>query len=124
VQTVRRLIDVVNAGDAPEGLVTDDVELTNATTAVTEATYRGLDGALKWRRDMFDVVEDARYQLDEVIASGPDHVVIANSIVGQGRGSGVPVDMRWTSVFWFDADGKIWKAAGFNTRAAAMAAVR
>ena len=30
--------------------------------------------------------------------------------------------MRWTSVFWFGADGKIWKAAGFNTRAAALEA--
>jgi ketosteroid isomerase-like protein len=123
VEVVRRLIDAVNANDVPPDLMTDDVELKNAATAVTEATYIGYEGALKWRQDFFDVVEDARYELDAVLAIGDDYVVIANSLVGRGAASGVPVDMRWTSAFWF-RDGKICRAAGFNTRAEALKAVR
>ena len=122
IQVVRRLIDAINENDLPRELIGDDVELKNATTAVTDATYTGYEGALKWRRDLFDVMEDARYELDEVLASGPDYVVIANSLVGRGASSGVPVDMRWTSVFWF-RDGRIARAAGFNTRAEALRAV-
>src|SRR4029079_18646550 len=67
VQVVRRLIDAVNADDVPRDLMTEDVELKNAPTAVTEATYIGYEGALKWRQDFFEVVEDARYELDDVI---------------------------------------------------------
>ena len=122
VQVIRRLVEAINASDLPHDLLTDDVELKNATTAVTDATYVGYEGALKWRRDFFDVMEDARYILDEVLATGADYVVIANSLVGKGASSGAPVDMRWTSVFWF-RDGKICRAAGFNTRAEALGAV-
>jgi len=122
VDVVRRLVEAINANDLPHDLMTDDVELKNATTAVTDATYTGYEGGLKWRRDFFDVMDDARYVLDEVLATGPDYVVIANSLVGKGSSSGAPVDMRWTSVFWF-RDGKICRAAGFNRRAEALAAV-
>jgi ketosteroid isomerase-like protein len=122
VESVRRLVEAINANYLPRDLLTDDVELKNATTAVTDATYIGYEGGLKWREDFFDVMEDARYTLDEVLATGPDYVVIANSLVGKGASSGAPVDMRWTSVFWF-RDGRICRAAGFNTRAEALAAV-
>jgi ketosteroid isomerase-like protein len=121
VASVRRLIEAINQNDLPRDLITEDVELKNATTAVTDATYIGYEGGLKWRQDFFDVMEDATYNLDEVIAATDDYVVIANSLVGRGASSGVPVDMRWTSVFWF-RDGKIYRAAGFNSRVDALAA--
>lgn len=122
VEVVHRLVEAINANDLPRDLMTEDVEMKNATTAVTDATYVGYEGGLKWRRDFFDVMDDARYVLDEVLATGPDYVVIANSLVGKGSSSGAPVDMRWTSVFWF-RDGRICRAAGFNRRAEALAAV-
>ena len=122
IQTVRRLVEAINQNEIPYGLITDDCELKNATTAVTDATYIGYEGGLKWRQDMFDVVEDARFTLDEVLAAEDDYVMIANSFVGRGASSGVPVNMRWTSVFWF-RDGLICRASGFNTRAEALEAV-
>jgi len=122
IQAVQRLVEGINENEIPRGLITDDFELKNATTAVTDATYIGYEGGLKWRQDMFDVVDSARFVLDEVLATGDDYVVIANSFVGRGASSGAPVDMRWTSVFWF-RDGLICRAAGFNTRAAALEAV-
>ena len=122
IELVRRMVEAIDSGDLPRELITDDFELKNATTAVADATYVGYEGGLQWRQDMFDVVENAHFSLDEVVATGPDYVVIANSLAGHGASSGVPVHMRWTSVFWF-RHGKICRAAGFNTRAEALQAV-
>jgi hypothetical protein len=36
----------------------------------TDATYHGYDGAIQWRSDLFDVVEDGRFQVDEILATG------------------------------------------------------
>jgi ketosteroid isomerase-like protein len=120
---LRRLVEIVNTGADPRDLVTEDFELRNATTAVTDATYLGPGGALKWRDDMVDVVEGARYEIDDVLDEGEDFIVVANRLVGHGVGSGVPVDLRWTSVFWI-RDGKLARVAGFNTRREALEAVR
>lgn len=122
VELVRRMADAVNSGDLPRDLLTDDFELTNATTAVTDATYHGYEGGLKWRQDFFDVVDDAHYVVDEILAAEDDYVVIANHLTGRGASSGAPVDLRWASVFWF-RDDKIARIAGFNSRRAAMEAV-
>ena len=92
VELVHRLAEAVNSGDLPRDVLTEDFELKNATTAVTDATYHGYEGALKWRQDMFDVVEDARYEVDEVLAANDDYVVIANHLAGRGSSSGAPGD--------------------------------
>jgi ketosteroid isomerase-like protein len=122
IDIVRRLAEAIDTGDFPPGMLTEDFELKNATTAVTDATYHGYEGALKWRQDFFDVVEDAHYEIDEILAATDDYVVIANHLAGRGSTSGVPVDLRWASVFWF-RDGKVARVAGFNSRRAALEAV-
>lgn len=122
IEILRRLGDAIDTGDLPRELLTDDFELKNATTAVTDATYYGYEGALQWRQDFFDVVEDAHYEIDEILAQADDYVVIANHLTGRGASSGAPVDLRWASVFWF-RDGKIARVAGFNSRRAALEAV-
>jgi ketosteroid isomerase-like protein len=122
LELLRRMAAAINADDLPDGFVTEDFELSNATTAVTDATYHGYEGALQWRRDMFDVVDDARYEIDEILAAHDDYVVAANHLVGRGSSSGAPVDLRWVTAFWF-RDGKLARVAGYNTRRAALEAV-
>ena len=123
VEMVQRLAEAINLGVwPPRDLLTADVEVVNATTAVTDATYIGYEGADQWRRDIFDVVDDARYVIDEVLATGPDYVVITNRVVGRGSSSGVPVELPWSSVFWF-RDGRIARAVGYTRRREALAAV-
>ena len=122
LELVRRLVDGINTNDIPRDLVTDDFELSNATTAVTDATYHGYEGGLRWRADLTDVVEDAHFHVDEVIAATDDYLVIPTRLVGRGALSGAPVDLRWMSVFWF-RDGKIARAVGYNTPGAALEAV-
>jgi ketosteroid isomerase-like protein len=101
LEIVHRLVDGVNADAIPCELIAPDFKLTNATTAVTDATYFGYEGGLRWRRDLFDVVDDARYVVDEILAEGPDYVAVSNRLVGRGSSSGAPVELRWSSVFWF-----------------------
>lgn len=122
VEIVRRLAEAIDTGDLPREILTEDFELRNVTTAVTDATYHGYEGALKWREDFFDVVEDAHYEIDEILAENDDYVVIANHLTGRGSSSDAPVDLRWASVFWF-REGKIARVAGFNSRRAALEAV-
>ena len=121
-ELLHRLVDAINADDVPRDLLTEDFELKNATTAVTDATYHGYDGALKWRSELFDVVQDGRFVVDEILATAPDYVAIANSLVGHGRLSGAPVELRWASVLWF-RDGRIARAEGYNSRHSALEAV-
>ena len=122
VAIARRLVEAVNQDALPRDLLTPECEIKNATTAVTEATYHGYEGALKWRSAFFDVVEDARFEIEEILATGPDFVAFGSRIVGTGSSSGVPVNLRWASVIWVQ-DGKIARAVGFNSRRAALEAV-
>jgi ketosteroid isomerase-like protein len=89
---------------------------------VTDATYFGYQGALQWRRDLFDVIDDGRFVVADVLASGPDCVVIANRLVGRGSTSGVPVELPWVSVLRF-RDGKLAHGAGYRTRREALEAL-
>jgi ketosteroid isomerase-like protein len=122
VEIVARVVEAINTGDLPRELVAPGFELRNATTAVTDATYHGYEGVLKWRAELFDVVEDARLVLDEVIADDDDYVVILNRLVGRGASSGAPVDLRWFSVFWI-RDGQVARTTGFTRRREALGAV-
>ena len=119
---VHRMAEAINTGDLPRDAITDDFQLKNATTAVTDATYHGYDGALQWRTDFFDVVDDAHFEIVDILATGDDYVAISNHLTGRGASSGAPVDLRWASVFWF-REGKICRIAGFNSRRAALEAV-
>ena len=122
LELLRRVVDAINADAISPDLIAPDFEMTNATTAVTDATYHGHEGALKWRRELFDVFEEARFEVDEVLATGPDYVAIANRLVGRGSSSGAPLDMRWVSVLWF-RDGRLRRADGYTSRREAFQAI-
>jgi hypothetical protein len=90
-------------------LLAPDLRLENVSTAVTDKTYRGVEGFGEWISDFFDVLdEDARHEA-EPIAVGEDCVVAKLRIVGHGAGSGAPVDMRWYGVTWIRGR-ELWKS--------------
>jgi hypothetical protein len=67
-------------------------------------------------RDFFDAFDDeARYEIEEIIADGEDFVVAAVSFADRGARSGVPLVLRWVSVAWFH-DGKATRVAGYSSR--------
>lgn len=112
----------INARQVPSELLAPDLRLENVSTAVTDKTYRGVEGFGEWISDFFDVLdEDARHEA-EPIAVGEHYVVAKLRIVGHGAGSGAPVDMRWYGVMWI-RDRKLAHVVGYATRREALEAV-
>ena len=93
-----RSVEAVNAREVNEALLTDDFEIVNASTAVTDKTYRGASGAREWMHDFFDVLdENARFEITEIVEADEDYLVVRNRLVGTGSASGAPFDMEWFS---------------------------
>ena len=122
LELLERLAQAVNDAEIPDDLVAPDFLIENAVTAVTDKTYHGREGALQWRNDFFEVLgEGARYE-QRVDKATPEFAVIRCRITGEGSASGAPFDFRWMAVVWF-RDGRIARAAGFNSREEALRAV-
>src|SRR5438552_16061449 len=103
-----------------EELLAPGFRMENTSTAVTDKTYVGAEGAREWIRDMFEAFdEDSRYETEEILDEGEDFVVARNRVVGHGARSGAPVTLRWVSVIWFH-DGKMTRTAGYLVAAAAF----
>jgi ketosteroid isomerase-like protein len=122
VETVRRGQEGFNRADlAPvRGLVTDDVEWGGAFPGVT-SVYRGPDEMEVWMDAIREAWETFEVSLDEVVRDEGDVLVAAEGLRGRGRGSGIDVEMRIFSVYWFEA-GKIAKRQPFTTREEALEA--
>jgi ketosteroid isomerase-like protein len=123
VDLARRYEAVLNSRAVPDGLLTPDFVMVNAETAVTDKTYEGPAGVLEWTRDIFDAFDHtARFQIEEVLADGPDFVVTMNRVAGTGARSGAPLVFRWAAVFWV-RDGKLARVVGYLRRREALRAV-
>jgi len=106
-----------------EELIAPDYLIENVSTAVSDNTFHGASGLRQWMTDTFDVLDDgARYEIEEILADGEDFLVVRVCIVGRGARSGVPVELRWVGVSWFD-DGKITRTAGYLSSREALEAV-
>ena len=122
LELARRFREAVNARVVPDDLVAEDCRIENVSTAVTDKTYVGLEGARQWMRDLFEAFGEDAVLEQEVLAAEDDYVVGLLSISGRGSASGAPLDLRWVGVMWF-RDGLITRAAGFANRREAFAAL-
>ena len=59
-----------------------------------------------WIKDFLEAVESPQLELEETIELGDDRIFTEMVLTGRGRGSGVPVELRFWLVIWF-AEGKI-----------------
>jgi ketosteroid isomerase-like protein len=127
VDLLRRAFVAINAreisDEALESYMLPDARFENVVTAVSEKTYQGAVGLREWVRDTFEGLSDStRYEVDEILADGPDFVVSRVRIVGHGARSGAPVELRWIVATWF-RQGKIARTAGYLRRGEAFRAV-
>jgi ketosteroid isomerase-like protein len=126
--TLRRGHQAFNRGD-PSALrelareiATADVEwgATGAFPGV-EGIYRGPEAMSEWMEVIRSVWDEFEVSLDEVLHDGDDVVVVAELLRGRGRGSGVEVEMRIFSAYWFE-EGKFQRRAAFAERKKALEA--
>jgi len=124
VETLRFFYEGLNTtGEAPTKLFHPDVEIHMFEGSPISGPYRGLDGLRRWHEDTFDVIEDSRLLLDEVITGDdPDVMVVTQRFVGRMRHTGLTADFPLSAVVRF-RDGLIVRFEGYRERAEAVKAV-
>jgi ketosteroid isomerase-like protein len=123
----QRLMDAINArevsDEVAEELLAPDYLIENTSTAVTDKSYHGAQGARDWINDFFEAFdEDARFEVEQVLADGDDYVVSMVRLIGRGAHSGAPLVLRWVNVSWVQ-DGKVSRTVGYLSRHKALEAV-
>ena len=84
--------------------------------------YRGHDGARRWREDTFDVIDEWRMELDEVVETDdPDVMVAIHRFVGRMKHTNLPANFPLFVVVRF-RDGRMAGFEGYRERAEALEA--
>jgi hypothetical protein len=128
VDIFRRVIDAANLPPndiegALTPLLVPGLRMENATTAVTDKTYFGVEGCLEWRADLAEGFgPEMRFEVEEILADSDHWVAGRQALIGTGASSGAPIHLRWITVMWFDG-GRVSRVAGYNTRREALRAV-
>src|SRR5436190_19190522 len=123
VEIVRETVEAMNTRRVPDHLLARNVELQNVRTAVTDNLYVGPAGVAKWLEDFFEVMEEgARFEVEEVVGTTGDCVVVMLHLTGRGTSSGAPLDLRWAGAVWI-REGKITRAVGYPSREEALEAL-
>jgi uncharacterized protein len=102
IELVRRGFEAWDAGDveAVLELLDPGIEGFAAEALINAGTYRGHEGFLRWAQRWFEAWEpDFRNTPQEIVAVGDRHAVARVHQTGQGRESGVPVEMTVGWVF-------------------------
>ena len=123
VETLRRYHDVLNeTGEPPLELFHSDVEIHMFRGSPISGPYRGHDGLRQWRRDTFDVIDDWRLELDEVITGDdPDVLVALQRFVGRMKHTDLPANCPLAVIVRFH-DGLIVRFEGYRERSEALEA--
>ena len=96
------MVEAVRAREVPESVLAPTFVMVNRASTVTDRVYRGAMGWRDWMNDIFEEFhEDARYDLDELLAATDEFVVASYSIAGTSVRSHRPLDFRWVGVTWF-----------------------
>jgi ketosteroid isomerase-like protein len=127
VELHERAVAALNARDISDEtaaeILAPDYRIENTSTAVTDKTYLGAEGAREWITDFLEAFQEgARYEIEENIADGDDFVVALVRLVGHGARSGAPLVLRWVTVTWI-RDRKMTRAVGYLSRREALTAV-
>ena len=110
-------------GWLPEEFFDPDVEFSNLAESPLPGPYRGYDGLRQWRLDLFEVVEDGRFETwDFTDVDDADAVMFRVRLRGRAKHTGIDVDVSWTTVDWF-RDGRIHRTAAYTDHGEALEAV-
>jgi ketosteroid isomerase-like protein len=122
VEIVRKVIDAFNRGDLDAwlGFLSPEVVWESLPLPGFRDVYRGRTEAREWRELLLEVF-DFHLEIDEITALSDDRVLMAASVRGRGRGSGLPLQRQSWEVSWL-ADGLITRRQVFWTRDEALEA--
>jgi ketosteroid isomerase-like protein len=124
VEILRRGYEAFNSGDlsVAEDLATPDVEWgTTGTFPGIQGVYRGPEAMQAFADALRSAWSWFEVSVAEVLRDEDDLLVVDERIRGQGRSSGVEVEMHTYAVYWF-AGGKLRKRNAFTARETALEA--
>jgi ketosteroid isomerase-like protein len=122
VEVVRRMVELFNS-DNPRRAIESfhaDVQFTSGFTE--RMIYRGIDGMREYADDLAAVWGDWHSEDDRFLDASDGRVVWLYRIVGEGKGSGVPVAQAVAIVYTL-RDGLISRGDVFHDQHEALKAV-
>ena len=120
---VRLWFEGFNENGMPALEVCDErLEIGNVEGFPIQGPYHGHEGVREWTRDLFEVLDEARLEVIEVIEAGVGETVMSvQRIVARMRHTRLPAKLRWAGV-WTIHDGKAVRVQGYATRREALVA--
>ena len=106
VEIVRRWWASLEAVELPFDLTDENVRIDNIEQPVVEGAYHGHDGLRRWWQDFAEAFEDIHFEVLEYKALNAQRVLTENRSQGHFRETGLPIDLRWASIFSV-RDGKV-----------------
>jgi ketosteroid isomerase-like protein len=97
----RRDVDAFLARLSPDVVWEENPELPGL-----REIYRGRAEVREWMAAVLEVLENLQVEIAELTELGDDRVFTETVLTARGKGSGVPVELRFWMVLWF-ADSKI-----------------
>ena len=86
-------------------------------------SYNGHDGVRRYFDSFYEIVDDLRFDAEELLEVAPDTIVARGHITGQGRESGIPIEMRVPLLMRLRG-GKLVEMSGYRDWDEAVAAAR
>jgi len=86
-------------------------------------SYDGHDGVRRYFDSFREIVDDLRFDAEELVEIGPGAVAARGLITGRGRESGIPIEMR-VPILMRLRDGKVAGMAAYREWDEAVAAAK
>ena len=125
VEAIRQAHAAFNRADygPMRDLTADRVQWgTTGTWPGIDSVYQGPAAIERWADAIRSVWESFEVAIDDVLAETADSVLLVERLTGRGSGSGVDVESRVFSVYWFE-EGKIVRREAFTDKLPALEAV-
>jgi ketosteroid isomerase-like protein len=96
-QLMRQVLDTLNAEGTEAALAWFAEDFHGVVPPELSAepdSYDGHDGVRRYFDSFHEIVDDLRFDAEELVDVGPDAVAARGLITGSGRESGIPIEMR------------------------------
>jgi ketosteroid isomerase-like protein len=94
---VRQMLDALNSEGTEAALAWFAEDFHGVVPPELSAepdSYDGHDGVRRYFDSFHEIVDDLRFDAEDLVELGPDAVAARGLITGSGRESGIPIEMR------------------------------
>ena len=123
LKLMRTLFERFNrTGYQPEELWHPDGVLVNLRESPIPGPYEGYEGLRKWRDDLFEVVDEGRFDVESLTDADDANAVVAKvRLRGRARHTDIEVDARLSITAWIRG-GRISRTESYTDHGEALAA--